>query len=296
MQYKTPLNKFMPELQEVLREFARKSHAVNLIVIGLRPNVRDRGVDPGDPVVDDEYQLAAFVDPRFTDRADKTERVGSVEICQAGTPEQVFVIRSRLIENEKYRRGSYDYSSKSSSNKTKVVKTMVDTIVPFRYTEIFDFQHSRTRDLVGSWRGELYNTGSAGWTVYAPDVFEEVKHLRNLGVQFKTEKFRNLAKYVEDFAEHQTRISQPVEIFHVFVNGPRVAVTSKTMGIHGTYNEAKATVMYDSLEALPEGLLADVSMLKILGGDAKQFLPGIGYRVSDDEFFVMKPLANDSNA
>ena len=56
------------------------------------------------------------------------------------------------------------------------------------------------------------------------------------------------------------------------------------------------TVMYDSLETLPEDLLADVSMLKILGGDVDQSIPGVGYRVSDNEFYLMKPLASNTNA
>ena len=79
----------------------------------------------------------------------------------------------------------------------------------------------------------------------------------------------------------------------MYVVDGRVAVTSKEMDKYKIHNH-KPTVMYDSLETLPEDLLADVSMLKILGGEAP--IPGVGYRVSDNEFYVMKPLASNTNA
>jgi hypothetical protein len=297
MQYKTPLNMFVPELQEILKEFARKSHAVNLIVQGRSPQVRASGANPGDPIIEDNFKIAMFVDPRFPERLDKSERVGSVEIgYPPGSDKQTYIVRSRLIKNEKYRRGSSDYNSKSSNNVSKVVKTMVENIVPFRYTEIFDFQYSRTRDLVGDWRGELYNTGNAGWNVYSEDLYSELRHLVNIGVQFKTERFQKLAMHIKDYEEHKQRSQQPVAVHHVFVNGSRVAVTAKVMDGFNSYREVRSTVTYDSLESLPENLLANVSLLKILGEGANKIMRGVGFRVSDNEFFVMEPLANNSNA
>ena len=153
--------------------------------------------------------------------------------------------------------------------------------------------------LVKGWHNELYKAGESIWSVGSNDLYEEIKHLRDLGVQFKTEEFRKLAEAVETRDAYKARQKQNIEVYHVYVVDGRVAVTVKELDKYPAHNykaHYKPTVMYDSIETLPEDLLADVSMLKILGGDANQSIPGVGSRVSDNEFYVMKPLASNTNA
>lgn len=282
MKYITPLEEFHPKLQSILKEFARKSHAVNLEVV--RP---DFIVDMGQSKP--EYKTAIFIDPRFPKRVERRERVGYVKMSEGDLME----IGSRLIKNEKYRKHSLEYNTKASKVESKMVKMMVDFLKPFSFSEIFEFNSDRTEGLIKGWRSELYKAGEAIWHVNSNDLYEEVKHLRDLGVQFKTDEFRKLAEAVETRDAYKVREKQSLEIYHVYVVDGRVAVTSKELDKYKIYNH-KLTVMYDSLETLPENLLADVSMLKILGGEAP--IPGVGYRVSDNEFYVMKPLASNTNA
>jgi len=282
MKYITPLEDFHPKLQSILKEFARKSHAVNLEVV--RP---DFIVDMGQSKP--EYKTAIFIDPRFPKRVERRERVGYVKMSEGDLME----IGSRLIKNDKYRRHSLEYNTKASKIESKVVKMMVDFLKPFSFSEIFEFNSDRTEGLIKGWRSELYKAGESIWHVSSNDLYEEVKHLRDLGVQFKTDEFRKLAEAVETRDAYKVREKQSLEIYHVYVVDGRVAVTSKELDKYKIHNH-KPTVMYDSLETLPEDLLADVSMLKILGGEAP--IPGVGYRVSDNEFYVMKPLASNTNA
>lgn len=282
MKYITPLEEFHPKLQSILKEFARKSHAVNLEVV--RP---DFIVDMGQSKP--EYKTAIFIDPRFPKRVERKERVGYVKLTNDAPVE----IGSRLIKNDKYRRHSLEYNTKASKIESKVVKMMVDFIKPFSFSEIFEFNSDRTEGLIKGWRSELYKAGESIWHVSSNNLYEEVKHLRDLGVQFKTDEFRKLAEAVETRDAYKVREKQSLEIYHVYVVDGRVAVTSKELDKYEIHNH-KPTVMYDSLETLPEDLLADVSMLKILGGEAP--IPGVGYRVSDNEFYVMKPLASNTNA
>lgn len=295
MQFKTPINQFVPEIQEVLKEFARKSHAVNLIVEGKLP-VMKAAPFGSSPDEGGNFRKAIFIDPRFPNKDDAMDRVGAIDRLSTSNGHH-FVIESRLIENEKFRRGSSDYHTKATKNISKAVKIMVEHVRPFSYHEIFNFSNSLKRDLIGSWRGENYNTGERGWVVYSQDAYDEVKHLRDLGVQFKTETFRKLAENLEAREEHTRRSKQQVEAYHVYVEeqSGRVAVTKQTMGPHDDVIGVHATLLYDSLEKLPEELLGSVSLLKILG-QGEKMLHGVGSRVSDNQFIVMKPLASDTNA
>jgi hypothetical protein len=288
MKYITPLEDFHPQLQPILKEFARKSHAVNLEV--MRP---DFIIEQGQ--TKPEYKTAIFIDPRFPKRMERRERVGYVKFSYDAPIE----VGSRLIKNEKYRRHSLEYNTKASKIESKVVKMMVDFLKPFSFSEIFEFNSHLAENLVKGWHNELYKAGESMWHINSAELYEEVKHLRDLGVQFKTDEFRKLAEAVETRDAYKARQKQNIEVYHVYVVDGRVAVTAKELDKYAAHNykaHYKPTVMYDSIETLPEDLLADVSMLKILGGDANQSIPGVGHRVSDNEFYVMKPLASNTNA
>jgi hypothetical protein len=279
MKYITPLEDFHPQLQSILKEFARKSHAVNLEVKGLFIGADEH-----------KRRVACFIDPRFPKRTERNERVGYIKL----TNDAPIEIGSRLIKNDKYRRHSYEYHTKASKVESKIVKMMVDFIKPFSLSEIFEFNSDRTEGLIKGWRNELYKAGESVWHIGSYELYEEVKHLRNLGVQFKTKAFNEMANAVETRDAYRARQKQSIEIYHVYAVDGRVAVTTKTLDTLNSQTKPMPTVMYDSLETLPEDLLADVSMLKILGGEAP--IPGVGYRVSDNEFYVMKPLASNTNA
>jgi hypothetical protein len=170
---------------------------------------------------------------------------------------------------------------------------MVDFLKPFSFGEIFEFNSHLAEGLVKGWRNELYKAGESMWHIGSAELYEEVKHLRDLGVQFKTKAFSEMANAVETRDAYRARQKQSIEIYHVYAVDGRVAVTAKELDDYNSKNH-KPTVMYDSIETLPEDLLADVSMLKILGGEVP--IPGVGYRVSDNEFYLMKPLASNTNA
>jgi hypothetical protein len=282
MQYQTPLNEFHPLIQNVLRQFARKSHGVNLIVKG------DNYLDT--------FRRAIFIDPRFPKRDDSKKGVGYVSIYM-DNDEVIYKVRSRLIQNEKFRRESEDYYTKTSKNVDKIVKATVSYIRQFNSNEMFEFNRELIKDMLSGWRSELYKPGMGVWErVCSDQVFEEVEYLRNIGVQFKTDVFRELASQVEARYEHKRRAQQHVDVYHVFITENRVMMTVKTADHFNHHkNSPKQMEIFNSIEELPEELLANVSLLKILGGDSKM-IDGVGCRVSDREFLVMKPLATGSNA
>ena len=289
MKYITPLEDFHPQLQPILKEFARKSHAVNLEVVG---NLYTRNPIEGKL----EYKTAFFIDPRFPERTERRDRVGYVKFSSDAPIE----VGSRLIKNDKYRKNSLEYNTKTSKVESKIIKLMVEYIKPFSDNEMFNFNNLNTKQLVGDWRLEHNNEGRSIWTAYSDDLYTEIKHLRDLGVQFKTEKFAKLAMNLELFEEHKARDTQPITIYRVFVEEGRVTVSKKVTDSHGDLtsleNGSIVSTTYNSLESLPEDILSGVSMLKILGGEPRTVLRGVGYKVSDNEFYLMKPLASNTNA
>jgi hypothetical protein len=294
MKYITPLEEFHPKLQSILKEFARKSHAVNLEVHSQ--STLGRNLIEGKPDYKPEYKTAFFIDPRFPERTDRRERVGYVKFL----PDAPIEVGSRLIKNDKYRRHSLEYNTKASKVESKIIKLMVEYIKPFSDNEMFNFNDLNTKQLVSAWRLEHNNEGSLIWTAYSDDLYTEIKHLRNLGVQFKTEKFARLAMNLELFEEHKARDTQPITVYRVFVEEGRVTVSEKVTDSHGDLSKLEngsiVSTTYNSLESLPEDILSGVSMLKILGGEPRTVLRGVGYRVSDNEFYLMKPLASNTNA
>jgi hypothetical protein len=294
MKYITPLEEFHPKLQSILKEFARKSHAVNLEVHSQ--STLGRNLIEGKPDYKPEYKTAFFIDPRFPERTDRRERVGYVKFL----PDAPIEVGSRLIKNDKYRRHSLEYNTKASKVESKIIKLMVEYIKPFSDNEMFNFNNLNTKQLVGDWRLEHNNEGRSIWTAYSDDLYTEIKHLRNLGVQFKTEKFARLAMNLELFEEHKARDTQPITIYRVFVEEGRVTVSEKVTDSHGDLSKLEdgsiVSMTYNSLESLPEDILSGVSMLKILGGEPRTVLRGVGYKVSDNEFYLMKPLASNTNA
>jgi hypothetical protein len=286
MQFLVPVEKYMPELQLVLKEFARKSHAVNLLV-----DVPSLTV--GKELLNNQEYTATFIDPRFPNRTDARDRVGSVYWNRS---DGAYVIRSRLIKNEKFRKDSHDYYTKTTKDYKKAIKAMLEVLKPFSYNEIFLFNKSQLQDLVGDWRGELYGKGDRLWTsVFADDLYEEVKHLHSMGIQFKTEKFRTLVGHISTREEHLKREKQHLAISHVFIEEGKVVVTTK-VGDRHSIGVSTETKDYLSIEALPEDIYGAIAMLKILGGGKEQMVRGVGFRVSDNEFYVMKPIANTTNA
>ena len=294
MQFHTPIEKFHYALQPLLREFARKSHALNLIVLG---SLHQRNIETLDTI---DYRKVNFYDPRFV----KDGRSGEWEHEPVGTlqlsPEPDgyhFIVSSRLIQNEKYKKHSSDYYTKTSKNITKVIKTLLESVRPYTYTEIYRFHEKRMRDVVGSWRSEHYRTVNSTFGPFGSRtiVYEEVKYLRGLGVQFKTKEFQEMASTgVEAYEEYMRREKQPLTKYHVFLEPNRVSVTACEEGEHGFDKVPKHLYVCDSIDKLGDDVLAEVSLLKML--DVGKDIIGIGARVSERDYLVIKPLASATNA
>lgn len=291
MQYITPLDKFHPSLQPVLQEFARKSHARNLLVVG---NISSVHPDTGESV---NYQKAYFYDPRFPrgERSGEWEHnaVGYVKVWEDG-----FVVASRLIRNEKYRRDSHDYMTKSSKNVAKVLKTMVDFIVLYRYSEIFEFHKRRMEDLVHKWRNEKYKTVQLAFGYFSVEqkvLVEEAKHLRDMGVQFKTNAFNlMITEGIDAYEEHERRQKQPLVRYHILVVDNKISVTKREEDQSLVASLPRLAYVCEGFEMLEDDVAAEVAMLKML--DVGKEILGVGVRVSERDYLVIKPLASTTNA
>jgi len=283
MQFKTPIEEFLPEIQDFIRQFIRKARAPNFEVIG------NFAVQYSHDVA--RYTQVSFKDPRFPQI---DEFVGSVTWSEK---EQEWTVQSRTIENQKFRSGNSDRRRKKTKDSAKALKLATDHITPFEYREVMARSDKAAILAIREWRGEggryggIINDATSFKTMY-----EEVKRLRDMGITFITPAFQKLADEGIDLYElHQARRKKYVRKHHVlFIDHGRVVVSVQDVDGNDFNDAFHGSKVYESFEQLPEEIAMNVGMLKMLSDGER--LPDVGVRVSTSEYFVLIPLDSSPKA
>lgn len=280
MNYKTPIDEFIPELQTFAKQFIRKARAPNLEVVGNFLTTWNTSAP--------KLKQMAFKDPRFPQI---DQFVGKVTF-----EDGEWVIESRRISNQKYKRNTPDFNKKKTGDITKAVKIAVDNVVPFAYYEVMLRSDHLINRVIKSWREEGSGYSNIFNDLKYKSIYQEVKRLKDMGIAFVTPEFQRIATEGLDLYElDQIRKSKPVRKFHVlFMDHGRIAVTAQDVDKSG-YNEGvQASKVYDAFEQLPEEIASNVAMLKMLNDGDK--ILGVGLRVSANEFYSVMPLDSNTKA
>jgi hypothetical protein len=277
MQFKTPIEEFLPEIQDFIKQFIRKARAPNFEVIG------NFAVQYSHDVA--RYKQVAFKDPRFPQ---VDEFVGSVTW---NSSEQEWTVQSRTVENQKFRSGNADRKRKKTKDLAKVLKLATDHITPFEYREVMARSDKAAIHAIRTWRAEgnryggIFSDATGFKTLY-----EEVKRLRDMGITFITPAFQKIADEGLDLYElNQARRKTYVRKHHVlFIDHGRVVVSVQDVDGNDFNDAFHGSKVYESFEQLPEEIAMNVGMLKMLSDGER--LPDVGVRVSTSEYFVLIPL------
>jgi hypothetical protein len=119
------------------------------------------------------------------------------------------------------------------------------------------------------------------------DIAEEVAYLKSVGVQFRSDKFRDVAtKGLDLHEELKRRLNNDIKNAHVYINPDE--------SVHLTVADDK-TYSYDTLDSVPETIRQQVAMLMMV--DMKQYVPEVGKRTDEKMFWVHvnTNIFNDSN-
>ena len=236
-----------------------------------------------------DSNVIAFIDSRFPSDTVHFKRTLAV-LRTNGVDDKgrkSFVLQCRLIKNEKYSEFNDDYRSRETTDIKKMGKFLRDYVKPYSPQEISDMG-SNIRDDYYTWQQEAVSAfRRVVCQVSEVDIAEEVAYLKSVGVQFRSEKFVEIATTgLELLEERNRRKNSGLVHVHVYMH-PDDSV-SVTIADGKTYS-------YESLDNVPETVRQQVAMLMMV--DMNQYVPEVGKRTKDKMFWihVNTDTFNDSN-
>lgn len=191
-----------------------------------------------------------------------------------------YIVESRLIENAKYKNWRREHHYKECKKADRALKNLIDYIRPLSIIEVGKRIKEYAADRENGWKRDVSSNASdvIRGRLTVPKIVEEIKHLISLGVEFKTDEFRNIMNEGLALYEEQQRIAS-VKMDHnyvYFMPDGRVMVNQK--------DDIKELMPE---QPLPQAISDNLALLKMLGN--KEFLPEIGYKRSDKEYVVFTP-------
>ena len=236
-----------------------------------------------------DSNVIAFIDSRFPSDTVHFKRALAV-LRTNGVDDKgrkSFVLQCRLIKNEKYSEFNDDYRSRETTDIKKMGKFLRDYVKPYSPQEISDMG-GNIRDDYYEWQQDAVTKfRRVVCQVSEVDIAEEVAYLKSVGVQFRSEKFVEIATTgLELLEERNRRKNSGIVHVHVYMH-PDDSV-SVTIADGKTYS-------YESLDNVPETVRQQVAMLMMV--DMNQYVPEVGKRTKDKMFWihVNTDTFNDSN-
>jgi hypothetical protein len=291
----TPIHRFTQKLQDVFDEFQRQMpkkapHLLGkLLVVGAPYKFEDAD---NRPIV-----RAKIYDARLPIN-ETVEPIVTIGLDFAKDDPRI-VVKSRTILVERFRHSQRKHK-KLSNNVVSTVRTLLKHTNLYTRKELHEQNDNYLNMVMSAWTSE-HREYITPFTRYMPENYREdfiieYQHMKSIGVSFITNLFKKFGEFDLDlYAEHVNRRKQDVHIFHVKEIGGRVSVLE---GVSNYVNDFKFDDhyenVYESWDLLPEKIAGEIAMLKMLPD--KDMIRGIGVRVSHNEYYLMKPLANTTNA
>jgi hypothetical protein len=193
-----------------------------------------------------------------------------------------FVVESRLIKNSKYLSWKREHHHKECIKPERALKNLIDHVRPLSLLEVSKSARELAKDKESDWKSSTSRSATSVIRdrLTIPKIVEEITHLAALGVEFKTDEFRNLVKEGLSLYAESKRVAA-VKMDHHYVNfmpDGRVFLGLRTNGDTAEIKELAPE------EPLPEEISNNLALLKMLGD--KEFLPEMGFKKSDTEYIV----------
>jgi hypothetical protein len=221
--------------------------------------------------------MVIFEDSRFPSKNTKVLNIVGT-LRDAGfdkKDKQQYEVRSRLIKNEKYNQQNDDYNSRTTNDPKKVGKFLKDYFKPFTPMEVAGLTSRKFEHRHDEWRDEFRYKLQEMRHIDSNDLFEEVQHLRALGVEFHTERFKRIvSEGIPIFHEHMRRKDDPRKTIHVYFNTDDSVQTTN----------GQATTLYQSSDEMPENMRQQVAMLRMVEADT--FIPEVGMKMSVNTYWI----------
>lgn len=231
----------------------------------------------------DDSHAVRFVDSRFpTDswRKDRILAYLSIDGYDAKLRPKL-KLYSRRIENEKYSAQNDDYYQKVTADPKKMAAWLREYVKPYSQEEVMGRSPSGIAYEYDEWRVKpRQEFRSVVQRLTPEDVAQEIMYLQSVGVQFRSDKFQQIASQgVELYTEAKQRENNPKCNAHVFIQPDEsvlVTVTSSPTGAH--------ELQFESLDRAPEYIQQQVAMLRLC--ERGQYIPEVGKANTERDFWV----------
>lgn len=274
------IDKVHPALREVVSAFLLKSK----YPFKLQP--RGRYVECLDEGNFNHYNEGVmFIDPNYEE-----ENAGEIRVKRDSNDRIVFCVKGR--EEVSPRRKTYsDRHTKETRDTKKVLRLMLNAVVPYSLQEIARFKSKYIGQHIHAWCHEyeakvhepIRNLG----TSYLA-VVREMQNLKNLNVPLVTAEFKRVMEDTLAYhEENKYRTTTKVQ---------KVFVTYRDDGIHTfSYDENEEEKIYANFNELPEDIRGKLAFLKMLRDNDS--LSEVGLRVDEKNFWVIKmsPRVDERN-
>ena len=217
-----------------------------------------------------------------------------------------YSVYSRTIENKRYAEYNAEHNTRSSTNMQKAVKLAVANLRPYKPIEVahrhggklWDFVEKQSNELQRKIR-DMAEAVTGCFSRLGNNYFEaELRHLVRSGHSFlNPELGKNIAAYFEakDLSEQALNAKHDMVYLRVYVHNDQQLADIATVphdlakALQYKYSSKHYMDQSEQMEGVPieqlgDNLIGRVSVLSML--QVEQGEPGIGYKASDDEFFV----------
>jgi hypothetical protein len=219
--------------------------------------------------------------------------------------ESTYGVYSRNIENKRYNNYNADHYTKKSAVMKNAVKHALAYLRPYKPVEVahrrgseLDKFISSVPEQLRSVKTDLIRDLTANYNRLATDTFEaELRHLVQSGYRFMNPEIgEKLAKYFEVKQAHEeaTHRKHDMVYLRVYVHNdqqladiallPHELVKRMEYNFAADYYNLAEQAEGVPIEQLSDNLIGRVSVLSML--QVEQGEPGVGFKASDDEFFI----------
>lgn len=237
--------------------------------------------------------------------------IGRLDVERATTyddPDRMnYMVYSRTIENKRYAEYNSAHHTRGSTDMKKAVKLAVANLRPYKPVELAHRHGSELWGFVEKQADELRSkqtdlarevTGSYNRSLGSNDFEAELRHLVRSGHSFMNPELgKNIAAYFQtkDLREQADNMKHDMVYLRVYVHNDQqladIATVPHDLAKTLQYKYSSQFYMDRSeqmegvpIEQLGDNLIGRVSVLSML--QPEQGEPGVGYKASDDEFFV----------
>lgn len=201
-----------------------------------------------------------------------------------------YVLKSYRIQNNKYNPFSDGYRTRKTADTKKMLRVLSSTISTLSNTEIAAMVESLDTP-VRSWESapeqNFYELTSE---LHSNEIVNEVLHLKTLGVQFRSDKFKRVAEQAEELrTEIKRRKHFKDTVLNLYVYEQPDGLVSVTF-----LGETKDKVYrgtqswtYENIDATPEVIRQQLALLKL--SEVNNYIPEVGKRDQNGYWIHVTP-------